>query len=80
MTDNADSVRYQSFIRRIVDELTNQPAFTNPLTPEQRVGTAQRLTDAFLQSEDGMDLTDDNAIKLAAIIAVMGNARADSSH
>lgn len=70
MTQNADSVRYQSFLRRIVDELTNQRVFANPLTAEQRVGAAKRLTDVLLASDDGLDLTDDNAVKLAAIIAV----------
>lgn len=68
--DVSDTHRYQSFVRRIVCEL-ERPEFPNTLSPTERVTSAKSLTDAFLDSDDGLDLTDENAVKLAAILAAM---------
>jgi hypothetical protein len=68
--------RYEEFVRQVVDEL-DRPEFPNGLTAEERVGCAHRLTDAFLDSEDGLDLTDESAMKLAALIAAMDQDMTD---
>lgn len=60
--------RYQEFIRKVVNDL-DQPELPNTLTAEERVQSAVGLTDALMET-DG-ELTDENAVKVAATIAAL---------
>jgi len=57
----------QEFVRRVVKKVE---LFQHTMTPEMVVGFAYRLCDSLIHSEDGMALTDENAVKVAAIMVV----------
>lgn len=68
------SDRYQSFIRKVVDNLA-EPELPNALTAEERVNAAVTITNVFLEDE-GLDLSAENAVKIAAIIAAAASSGA----
>lgn len=65
------SNRYESFIRTVVAALSpevSQHSYANALSPTERVEAARNITDAFLV-DGGFDLSEENAILVAATIA-----------
>jgi hypothetical protein len=63
-----ESRRFATFVQRVVEKL-DTPQIPNDLSPQERVDQAYRMSRHLFNSED--ELTDENAVKAAAIIAAL---------
>lgn len=63
--------QYEWFVRKVVEKIDayQDDGKGLTLTPEDKVRQAKNVTDLFMEGE-GLDLTDENAVKLAAIVVV----------
>lgn len=61
-----DSRRFATFVQRVVEKL-DTPQLPNDLSPQERVDQAYRMSQHLFNNEG--ELTDENAVKAAAIIA-----------
>lgn len=63
--------RYEWFVRRVVEHIDRyqDQGIGQDLTPEAKVNQAKLLTDGFMETSEGIELSDENAVRLAAIIA-----------